>query len=80
MHGIGPSIESGRKGEEMAQFKNAMEIFKLLNKSNCRECKEATCLAFAAAVFQGRRKLNECPHLDQSILEKEHLPGVHYDK
>jgi len=36
----------------MAQIKNAMEIFKLLEKSNCRECNEKTCLAFAGAVFQ----------------------------
>ena len=47
-----------------------MEIFQLLNKSNCKECKEATCLAFAAAVFQGRRSIHECPDLDQSIVEQ----------
>jgi hypothetical protein len=46
-----------------------MEIFKLLDKSNCRECDEATCLAFAAAVFKGQRRLNECPHLDSDIVE-----------
>ena len=35
----------------MAQPKNAMEIFKLLDQSNCRECGQKTCLAFAGAVF-----------------------------
>jgi hypothetical protein len=47
-----------------------MEIFKLLDKSNCRECSEKTCLAFAAAVFQGRRQLNDCPKLDKKIIER----------
>jgi len=50
--------------------KNAMEIFQLLDKSNCRECGEKTCLAFAGAVFQGRRKLAECPKLKSEIIER----------
>ena len=54
----------------MAEFKNTMEIFKLLDKSNCRECYKATCLAFAAAVFQGEKQLDECPRLDRGTLEK----------
>jgi hypothetical protein len=54
----------------MPEIQNAMEIFKLLDKSNCRKCNEATCLAFAAAVFQGRRQISECPHLDQKIVEQ----------
>ena len=43
--------------------KNAMEIFKLLDKSNCRECGEKTCLAFAGAVYRGQKKIDECPRL-----------------
>jgi len=54
----------------MAAFKNVMEIFKLLDKSNCRRCNEPTCLAFAAAVFQGRRRLAECPRLDPALVER----------
>jgi len=54
----------------MAELKNTMEIFKLLDKSNCRECNEKTCLAFAAAVFKGKRQIDECPHLDREIIEK----------
>ena len=50
--------------------KNAMEIFQLLDISNCRECGEKTCLAFAGAVFQGQRKLAECPKLDQETIER----------
>jgi hypothetical protein len=47
-----------------------MDIFKLLNQSNCRECYEATCLAFAAAVFKGQKQLHECPYLDKSVIER----------
>jgi hypothetical protein len=54
----------------MAQIKNAMEIFKLLEKSNCRECNEKTCLAFAGAVFQGKKQLSECPRLSPDIVKQ----------
>jgi hypothetical protein len=54
----------------MPQAKNAMEIFKLLDMSNCRECGEKTCLAFAGAVFQGHKKLAECPKLDPEIIQR----------
>jgi len=54
----------------MTQLKNLMEVFRLLDKSNCRQCDEPTCLAFAAAVFKGRRQLDECPRLDKDIIER----------
>ncbi|MBC8440857.1 MAG: DUF3786 domain-containing protein [Deltaproteobacteria bacterium] len=54
----------------MSNPKNVMEIFKYLEKSNCRECGEKTCLAFASAVFQSRKKIDLCPHLDPGIIEK----------
>jgi hypothetical protein len=52
----------------MERFKNVMEVFKLLDKSNCRKCNEVTCLAFAAAVFKGTRRLEACPQLDEGVL------------
>jgi len=52
----------------MNQINNAMEIFKCLNKSNCRKCNEATCLAFAAAVFKGTKRIGECPDLAPEII------------
>jgi hypothetical protein len=54
----------------MTEFANAMEAFRLLNKSNCRKCNEQTCLAFASKVFLGERHLNECPALSLEILER----------
>ena len=50
--------------------KNAMEIYQHLDKSNCRDCGEKTCLAFAGSVFTGRRKIKDCPKLDQEIIHR----------
>lgn len=47
----------------MGKPENVMQVFSLLDKSNCRRCGEKTCLAFAGAVFQGRRNLAECPRI-----------------
>jgi hypothetical protein len=54
----------------MQPYKNTMEIFKLLDKSNCRKCNKPTCLSFAAALFQGQKRLDECPQLDKNIIER----------
>lgn len=54
----------------MTQFANAMEVFKLLEKSNCRKCNETTCLAFASKVFLGQKSLDLCPALDPLIREQ----------
>lgn len=60
----------GRTGvEEMIQLNNAMEIFKILPRTNCRKCGVPTCLAFAAAVFKGEKRLEQCPYLDRSARE-----------
>lgn len=49
---------------------NAMEIFLHLEKSNCRECGEKTCLAFAGAVYRGERRIGECPRLSPAVIAK----------
>lgn len=54
----------------MAHPKNAMEIFQLLDKSNCQQCGEKTCLAFAGAVYRAVKKLSECPKLPGDILNR----------
>ena len=52
----------------MAKINNPMEIYKLLNGSNCRKCNEKTCMAFAAAVFKGQRSLSDCPYVDADTV------------
>jgi hypothetical protein len=54
----------------MPKLTNTMEIFKLLPRTNCRKCNAPTCLAFAAAVFQGQRRLQECPFVDAAVAEE----------
>lgn len=54
----------------MTQLNNPMEILKLLDKSNCRKCNEATCLAFAVTVARGQRALNECPSIEEDIIKR----------
>ncbi len=53
----------------MSKPKNAFEIFQFLDKSNCGECGEKTCLAFAGAVFLGQKKIHECPKLNREAVE-----------
>ena len=53
----------------MIQLNNAMEIFKILPKTNCKDCRVPTCFAFAAAAFKGEKRLGDCLHLDKATLE-----------
>lgn len=43
---------------------NYLDLYKLLNKSNCRECGVRTCMAFAHAVINGEKRIEDCPHID----------------
>jgi CO dehydrogenase/acetyl-CoA synthase gamma subunit (corrinoid Fe-S protein) len=54
----------------MTEFKNALEIYKLLDKSNCKKCFLPSCLAFAGAVFTGQKQLNECPNLSRDTIDQ----------
>ncbi|MBA4369670.1 MAG: Fe-S cluster protein, partial [Desulfobacterium sp.] len=54
----------------MSRINNPMEIFKLLNGSNCRECGEKTCLAFAVAVFKNTKPIHACPHLPAEVINR----------
>ncbi len=47
---------------------NTLEIYKLLEQSNCGKCGERTCLAFAAAVFKSQRSAGECPQLSLDAI------------
>jgi ArsR family metal-binding transcriptional regulator len=49
-----------------------LDIWELLPRSNCRQCGEATCLAFAVGLLQQKRELAECPPLqaDSAFAER----------
>jgi ArsR family metal-binding transcriptional regulator len=59
---IEPSYES-------ASMPVILEILKLLPKINCRECRESTCLVFAAHVAEGARDQNDCPTIEAENRE-----------
>ncbi len=68
----------------MPKPKNAMEIFQLLDKSNCRECGRKTCLAFAGAVYTGQKSIRDCPRLTPEVIarvlgEEPAVPGLEQD-
>jgi len=51
-----------------------LDIFRLLPRTNCRECGFDTCLAFAAAVSQQRASPQGCPALARPMAEQAVYP------
>jgi len=47
-----------------------IEIFKLLPKTNCKECGLPTCLAFAMALASGKAELAACPYVSDEVKDK----------
>jgi len=47
-----------------------LDIMKHLERSNCKECGVPTCMAFAALVVQGEKKLEDCPRLGDDSLNQ----------
>ena len=54
----------------MSELKNPLEIYAALAKTNCGQCGVPSCMAFAAAVLQGQKKLAACPSLDPAIVAR----------
>ena len=46
-----------------------LDIYKLLPKTNCKDCGFATCLAFAMALAQKKVSLDKCPHVTAKARE-----------
>jgi hypothetical protein len=46
-----------------------LEIYKVLEQSNCKQCMLPSCLAFAAAVIGGQKCLDDCPHLAKDVIQ-----------
>jgi acetyl-CoA decarbonylase/synthase complex subunit gamma len=44
---------------------SGLEIFKLLPKTNCKDCGVPTCMAFAMKLAQKKADLSECPHASE---------------
>jgi len=37
-----------------------LDIWELLPRTNCKQCGEATCMAFAVGLMQQKRTISEC--------------------
>jgi hypothetical protein len=69
-------------------MKTAVEIYKLLPKTNCGKCGTPTCFGFAAKLATNQAKAGQCVNLSESasaILEKERgggrdSPGTVYEQ
>ncbi len=53
---------------------SAVDIYRLLPASNCRECGLATCMAFAAALSRGRIPMDKCPYMVKPMEESATFP------
>ncbi len=48
---------------------SGLDIFKLLPKTNCKDCGFPTCLAFAMQLAAGKIELEKCPHVSEQSKE-----------
>jgi len=56
-----------------------IEIYKLLPQTNCKECGDPTCLAFAMKLAAGKTELALCPYLSEEAkakLEEASAPPI----
>ncbi len=56
-----------------------LDIYRHLPKTNCSECGEKTCMAFASQIIERALKLSDCPYLkgkNLDILTKMIAPAV----
>ena len=49
---------------------SGLEIYKLLKKTNCKECGFPTCLAFAMQLAAKKATLDKCPHVSDEVKNK----------
>ncbi|TAL17325.1 acetyl-CoA decarbonylase/synthase complex subunit gamma [bacterium] len=47
-----------------------IQIYKLLPQTNCKDCGDPTCLAFAMKLAAGKAELSKCPHVSSEATEK----------
>src|SRR5512143_58698 len=56
-----------------------IQIFKLLPKTNCKECGVPTCLAFAMNLASGKAELDSCPYVSaeaRAALSEASAPPI----
>src|SRR3989337_1535287 len=59
---------------------SGLDIYKLLPKTNCKECGYPTCLAFAMKLATKGAQLSQCPYVSEAskqALEAATRPPIH---
>ena len=46
-----------------------LELYKFTPRTNCGECGQNTCLAFATLAIAGQQDIDACPHLDRRQVQ-----------
>lgn len=54
---------------EHSKVLTPLEVYKVLEKTNCKQCLLPSCLAFAAAIIGGQKNLDDCPHLSTAAKQ-----------
>ena len=52
------------------ELPSLMEIYKLLPRTNCKECGHSTCMAYAADLREGKIELSKCAQLSAENGDK----------
>jgi len=58
---------------------SGIQIFKMLPKTNCKDCGVPTCLAFAMQLAAGKAELSACPHVSEeakAMLSEQSAPPI----
>ena len=57
----------------MAKNMTPLTVYRYLPKTNCGECDQKTCMAFASALIDRKVKVVDCPPILETKFEKERL-------
>jgi len=55
---------------EQRKRPSAIDVYKLLPKTNCKECGYPTCMAFANDLSTGKAELSQCPYFSKDEYQK----------
>lgn len=62
--------ENIRPDYTIKELPQPKEVYNLLPKTNCSNCGEVTCIAFAVKLIKGEKKAEECPNLSSVQAER----------
>ncbi|HMB45759.1 MAG TPA: (Fe-S)-binding protein, partial [Candidatus Methanoperedens sp.] len=55
------------------KLNSPLQVYKYLPQTNCAECGEATCMAFASHLIVRSKKIDDCPPILKEGFKKKYL-------